>query len=294
MVLTRSTMIERLRPDLALLDLEMPEVDGLGVVRLVPRDALPLVAFVTAYDEYAVKAFELNAIDYLLKPVSGARLRETVDRARDRLARPDWRRDQSQHLQEATSQYESALRPSFLERIPVRRRDEILILPVEQIAAIVADGELLQITTVRNEKHMITYRLKDLEARLDPARFVRLSRGTLANLRMISRFSPLPGGTYLAILANSQELQVSRSQARRLARPAPSPLVGGSPRGAARIPGSRSWPPETAGWPDLTGHRKRLGGRHARAASLGGCERRALTLRRSPRGSSAVQPRSVH
>lgn len=210
------TMIERLRPDLALLDLELPEIDGLDVVRLIKGDAAPLVAFVTAYDEYAVKAFEVNAIDYLLKPVSAARLRETIDRARERLERPDWRHDQGRQLQKATSQYESAVRPRYLERIPVRRRDEILVLPVDQIASIVADGELLHLTTLRNDRHTITYRLKDLEARLDPTHFVRLSRGALANLRMISRFSPLPGGTYLAILANTQELQVSRSQVRVL------------------------------------------------------------------------------
>jgi two-component system LytT family response regulator len=104
----------------------------------------------------------------------------------------------------------------FLERIPVRRREEILILPVEQIAAIEADGELLRITTLRSERHTLNSRLKKLEARLDPARFVRLSRSALANLRVITRFSPMPGGTYLAILANRQELPVSRSQARIL------------------------------------------------------------------------------
>jgi two-component system LytT family response regulator len=209
-------MIEKTAPDLALLDLEMPEVDGLGVVRLLPRDLSPLIAFVTAYDEYAVKAFELNAIDYLLKPVSAERLRQTLDRARERLGRTDWRREQGHQLEAAAAQYEAAARPRYLERIPVRSRDDILLLPVDQVASVVADGELLQITTLRNEKHTITYRLKDLEARLDPARFVRLSRGTLANLRMIARFSPLPGGTYLAILANGQDLQVSRSQARAL------------------------------------------------------------------------------
>jgi two-component system LytT family response regulator len=208
--------IERLDPDLALLDLEMPEVDGLGVLRLLPRDRAPLVGFVTAYDEYAVRAFEVNAIDYLLKPVSQPRLRETLDRARDRLAQPDWRREQMRHLDAAAVQYEAAARPTYLERIPVRRREEILLLPVEQIASIVAEGELLRITTVRNEHHIITYRLKDLEARLDPSRFVRLSRGTLASLRTITRFSPLPGGAYVAILANSQELNVSRAQARVL------------------------------------------------------------------------------
>jgi two-component system LytT family response regulator len=210
------TAIERLAPDLALLDLEMPEVDGLAVARLLPPGRGPLVAFVTAYDEYAVEAFEVNAIDYLLKPVSRTRLRETLDRARDRLKQPDWRREQARHLDAATARYEAAARPAYLERIPIRRREEILLLPIEQVASIVAEGELLRITTLRNETHVITYPLSALESRLDPARFVRLSRGTLASLRAIVRFNPLPGGTYVAVLANHQELHVSRSQSKLL------------------------------------------------------------------------------
>src|ERR687886_1015838 len=78
-------LIERERPDLALLDLQMPEVDGLGVVRLLRNTSMPLVAFVTAYDEYAVRAFEVNAVDYLLKPVDRVRLRETLNRAQERI-----------------------------------------------------------------------------------------------------------------------------------------------------------------------------------------------------------------
>jgi len=76
------TLIESTRPDLALLDLQMPEVDGLGVVRLLKKNRMPLIAFVTAYDEYAVRAFEVNAVDYILKPVETARLRQTLDRVR--------------------------------------------------------------------------------------------------------------------------------------------------------------------------------------------------------------------
>jgi two-component system LytT family response regulator len=174
-----------------------------------------LVAFVTAYDEYAVSAFELNAIDYLLKPVTSERLGQALGRARERLARPSWRPEQGRQLEAALAQYETA-RPRWLERIPVRRREEIILVPVDHIAAVVADGELLHLTTLRNERHVVTYRLKDLEARLDPGRFVRLSRGALANLRAISRFSPMPGGTYVAMLVNGQEVAVSRSQARAL------------------------------------------------------------------------------
>lgn len=206
--------IESERPDLALLDLQMPELDGLGVVGMVSRDLLPLVAFVTAHDEYAVRAFELNAIDYLLKPAAPERLRQTLDRARARLAQPGWRRQQAEGVREARAQYEAALGVRYLERIPVRKREEILLLPVDQVASVVAEGELLHLTTARNDRFTITYRLKDLEARLDPARFIRLSRGALANVRIISRFSPLPGGTYVAILGNGEELHVSRSHSK--------------------------------------------------------------------------------
>jgi two-component system LytT family response regulator len=210
-------LIEEQRPDLALLDLQMPEVDGISVVRLVKKDRLPLIAFVTAYDEYAVKAFELNAVDYLLKPVSAARLRETISRAHELLEHRELLQDAKSRLRTAAADYaEAAGQLSYLERIPIRKRDEIIIVPITQIASIVADGELLQITTVRSERHTITYRLKEIEMRLDPARFVRLGRGTLANVDMITKVNAMPGGTYLVTLTNNQQLSVSRLQSRLL------------------------------------------------------------------------------
>lgn len=209
-------LIEAKRPDLAFLDLQMPELDGLGVVRMLRKNAMPLIAFVTAYDEYAVKAFELNAVDYLLKPVETARLRETINRAQERLEQNDWRGAESQRLNAAADEYEQATRPPLLERIPVRQRDEIVIVPVKEVASIVAEGELLRLTTAKNESYTLTYRLKDLEARLDPAKFIRLGRGVLANLEMLRRVSALPGGTYVATLANGQQLNVSRLQGRIL------------------------------------------------------------------------------
>jgi two-component system LytT family response regulator len=211
-------LIEQLRPDLALLDLQMPEVDGLGVVRLIKKELTPLVAFVTAYDEYAVRAFELNAIDYLLKPVEPARLRQTLMRAHERLERADYKAPaETDRLRAAMLMYDAGGGiTSYLRRIPVRKREDIMILAVEQIASIVADGELLRITTLANDRHTITYRLKDLEARLDPAQFVRLSRGAIVNLDVVQRVSPMPGGTYVAILANRQQIAVSRLRARAL------------------------------------------------------------------------------
>lgn len=209
-------IIERERPDLALLDLQMPEVDGLGVVRLLKKSRMPLVAFVTAYDEYAVRAFELNAVDYLLKPIDRARLRETLNRAQERLDQADFRSNEAAHVRAAVADYEASTRPAYTERIPVRERDEIVIVPVRDIVSVVADGELLYLTTRRNERYSINYRLKELETRLDPSLFVRLSRGTLANIEMIKRVNSLPGGTYLVTMINDQQLQVSRFQSRVL------------------------------------------------------------------------------
>ena len=104
----------------------------------------------------------------------------------------------------------------LLERIPIHLRGEILLLPVTEIASIVADGELLHIANLNNKKYTINHRLKELEARLDATRFVRLSRGALINLEMIERISPMPGGTYSVVLKNGQEINSSRLQSRTL------------------------------------------------------------------------------
>jgi two-component system LytT family response regulator len=208
-------LIEREDPDLALLDLQMPELDGMGVVRSLRAKRLaPLIAFVTAYDEYAIEAFQVNALDYLLKPVEVARLRETVDRARERIEHGELAAEQLARVEAAEEMYSASLREQYLDRIPVRRRDAVTLLPISQIAYITAERELLHVMTVRGERHTITYRLKDLEGRLDPKRFVRLARGTLANLDMISKINLMPGGTYIAVLSNGKELQVSRLQSR--------------------------------------------------------------------------------
>jgi two-component system, LytTR family, response regulator len=206
--------IERDRPDVAFLDLQMPELDGLGVVRVLNKRHVPLVIFVTAYEEYALRAFELNAVDYLLKPVSAARLSEALGRAHDRLERADARDTEAERVKRAVAAFETQARLPYLERIPVRRREIVTLLPVRQIASVVAERELLHITTGRNDRHTITYRLRDLEARLDPTKFVRLGRSAIAAIDMITKIHLMPGGGYAVTLANGQELPVSRIQAR--------------------------------------------------------------------------------
>jgi two-component system, LytTR family, response regulator len=207
-------LIERERPDLALLDLEMPEVDGLAIVRLLRKDALPLIAFVTAYDAYAIQAFELNAIDYLLKPIDATRLRRTLTRAHDRLERADWRESEAVRLAAVEDAVSAERASAPLERIPVRRREDVVLVPVSTIVSIVADGELLHLTTRSGERHTITYRLKDLELRVPAGQFIRLSRGALARVDAIAKVSPMPGGTYVVTLSDGQQLPVSRLRSR--------------------------------------------------------------------------------
>jgi two-component system LytT family response regulator len=185
------------RPHVAFLDLEMPEMDGLAVARMLDGEHRPYIVFVTAHERHAVRAFEVEAVDYLLKPVESVRLRATLDRVRTRL-----------EVEEAFAG--AGVGADYLERIPVRRRHEIVLVPV----AVVANGELLQLTTHTNERFTLAYRLKDLVARLDPARFIRLGRSAVVNIAAIRALDPMPGGTYVVTMQNEQRLSTSRMQSR--------------------------------------------------------------------------------
>jgi two-component system LytT family response regulator len=211
-------LITALKPNLALLDLQMPELGGLEVVRHLPPEVMPLVAFVTAFDEFAVAAFELNAIDYLLKPVERGRLAATLERARQRLAGggPDPAGAATRARVEAAHEQIAAGPTEYLDRVPVRHQGDIVFLPTRRIASVVAEGELLHLTMLGGERYTLTHRLHLLESRLDPKRFIRVSRGALVNVDALVRASVMPGGTYLAILSNGQELPVSRTQSRVL------------------------------------------------------------------------------
>ena len=225
-------LIEHTQPDLALLDLQMPEMDGLSIVRSLRHGRIPLVAFVTAFDEHAVSAFEIEALDYLLKPVARGRLRTTIDRAHERLERAalaeqepfdsasfDFAQDRQGRRdgQPAPADRVSpAMAGQYIDRFPIRKQDDIYLLPVHHIASVVSEGELMHVTTLGKERYTMNYRLKTLEAKLDPKRFLRVGRGALVNVEAIRKITPMPGGFYLVTLTNTQQLRVSRSQSRAL------------------------------------------------------------------------------
>jgi two-component system, LytTR family, response regulator len=124
--------------------------------------------------------------------------------------------EETERVRAAAAEYEAAGGRPQLLRIPVRRREEIILVPVDQIVSVVADGELLHLRTSDNETHTISYRLRDLAARLEPGHFVRLGRGSFVNVEMIRRIVPMPGGTFTVVMNNNQEFRVSRLQSRLL------------------------------------------------------------------------------
>lgn len=230
-------LIEQTQPDLAFLDLQMPEMDGLSIVRSLRQGRIPLVAFVTAFEEHAVSAFEIEALDYLLKPVDRDRLRATLGRAHERLERASLAEQEllgsapfdSASFGSAQDKQGKQGRPPaptdrevpapagpYIDRFPIRKRDDIYLLPVHHIASVVSEGELMHVTTIDKERYTINYRLKTLEAKLDPKRFLRVGRGALVNVETIRKITPMPGGSYLVTLTNTQQLRVSRSQSRTL------------------------------------------------------------------------------
>ncbi len=202
-------LIETQQPDLVVLDVQMPGLDGFGVLRSL-KDP-PHVIFATAYDEYAIKAFEVEALDYLLKPFSQARLAEAVARVRQKIADGRARSDA-----EAISR---AVEPRrvYATQIPVHTARKILVLPVKEILWFAVESRLVY-AHVDGRSYMTNFTLRELEDRLDPQVFFRAHKSRLVNLEQVKEITRWFGGRYRLIMRDSQSSQVelSRVQAREL------------------------------------------------------------------------------
>ena len=201
-------MIEALLPDLVLLDIQMPGLDGFEVIEAVADP--PPVIFVTAYDEYAIRAFEVNALDYLLKPFSRERLAKAIHRAQETLAEE--------------KDFEARLRPllesladqgRYLSRLAVRDRDRIRVLDVDEVDWIGIEGEQVMVH-VEDRAYPIRRTLAELEARLDSAQFFRAHRSAIVNLSRVKEIIPWFKGSHKLRLTTGAEVDLSRSRARVL------------------------------------------------------------------------------
>jgi two-component system LytT family response regulator len=198
--------IRSLRPDLVLLDIRMPGLDGFGVVAEVGPSQMPPVVFVTAYDDFAVKAFEIQALDYLLKPVTPERLRVVLDRARDRLGT-----EKTQALATRLDALLARLPPPtpFLQRLLVERNGRAQLVPVEQIDRIEAARNSVNLY-VAGARLPLRQPIGTLAERLDPAQFLRISRSEIVRLDAVKEFQAWFHGDYKVILEDGTELMWSR------------------------------------------------------------------------------------
>jgi two-component system, LytTR family, response regulator len=194
-----------LKPDVIFLDVQMPKLDGFEVLELIGSE--PQVIFVTAYDSYALRAFEVHAVDYLLKPFSAARLEEAVKRAtnRFRVKLP------------SPSELAAAARPpsQYAERVPVRDGTRVFIIPVHKLDYAEAQDDYVALCS-EGKKHLKQQTISSLEKALDPSRFLRIHRSYIVNLERIAKVEPYGKESYVAILNSGAQLPVSRAGYQRL------------------------------------------------------------------------------
>lgn len=193
--------IEKLQPDLVLLDIQMPSGTGFDVLEAL--DHVPLVVFTTAYDHYAVRAFEANAIDYLVKPVVPERLAAAIARARTRIPPP------------ASADAEQRSLLGANDQVFLRDGEQCWFVALHEISRIVVEGNYARVW-FRGDNAMLARSLSALEARLDPALFFRANRNTLVNLRMVKNIDLAVGDGYDLTLKDGSVVEVSRRQARDL------------------------------------------------------------------------------
>ncbi len=201
-------LTERLRPDVVFLDIQMPKLSGFEVLELL-GDGAPAVVFVTAYDEYALKAFEVHAVDYLLKPVEPERLAAALERVAERL--------EARAPAPAAAAVAAAARPPGrgLERVVIREEGRIHVLPLERIDFVEAQDDYLSFASAgRRLRKQQT--MTDLETQLDPSRFVRIHRSYLLNVERLTRLELYAKDSWIAILGDGARLPVSRSGYARL------------------------------------------------------------------------------
>ena len=197
--------VTELNPDLIFLDIQMPKLNGFEVLELIGTDRA--IVFVTAYDEYALRAFEIHAVDYLLKPFSAERFETALQRVKQRLGGK---------LPVPTELATSARPPAqYLERLVVRDGTRVYVIPVAKLDFAEAQDDYVALST-DGKKHLKQQTISSLETALDPQRFLRIHRSYIVNLERVTKIEPYSKDNYVVVLGSGQQLPVSRSGYARL------------------------------------------------------------------------------
>jgi two-component system LytT family response regulator len=210
--------IERDVPDLLFLDVQMPEMDGFELLRKLPPDRLPLIIFTTAYDQHAVRAFEVHALDYLLKPFQPERFKAAVERARQHLTNKQ-ASSAARGLLDllAARQNSSATLTAahFLTRLTARTEDKMVVIKTAEIDSIESAGNYVAVNTGK-ETHILRETLNALEKQLDPEKFLRVSRSAIVNLDRVKELQPMFKGEHIIVLQNGKHVAITRGVLREL------------------------------------------------------------------------------
>ena len=199
--------ISALSPDLVFLDVQMPELDGFGVIEAIGGNRMPAVVFVTAFDQHAVRAFDAQAIDYVLKPVDPERFSRALQRARSHLAHPD--DSFVRRVSEALKLIDRGEPQHYPTRLAIRSEGRVRLLDIDEVDRIVAAGNYVEIHAGAKQ-HLMRETMTSLEARLDPQRFIRVSRAAIVSIARIREVQPLFNGDFVVLLKNGAQVNGSR------------------------------------------------------------------------------------
>ncbi len=206
--------IAKHKPDLLFLDVQMPELDGFGVIAAL-EEPVPAVIFVTAFDRFALKAFEVHALDYLLKPFDRERFQKALERAR-KLVQQRQSGDLSHRLSSLIGDLKTEkTEPKYLDRLAVKTEGRVLFFKTEDIDWIEAADNYVSIH-IGAEEHLHRETMSSLETKLSPTRFIRISRSTIVNIERIKEMQPMFHGDYVVILKNGTRLNLSRNYREKL------------------------------------------------------------------------------
>ena len=210
--------VQTRRPDLLLIDIRMPDIDGFQVLKQIASDEMPVVVFTTAYDQFAIRAFEAHALDYLLKPFDGERLHHAVERARAELLKFHNRDLTGRILDLLAKNAEPKMESKQVDdRMVIRAGGKVVFLDVKEIDWIEAAANYVKLN-VGKDSYLLREGIGSISERLDPDRFVRIHRSVIVNVRKIKELQPCESGEYIAVLRNGKELSCSRGYRTQLQR----------------------------------------------------------------------------
>ncbi len=199
--------IGALSPDLVFLDVQMPELDGFAVVETVGAERMPAVVFVTAFDQHALRAFDAQAVDYVLKPIDPERLRRALQRVRARLTHPD--QDFARRVTEVLKSIDRTSLQAWPSRLAIRSDGRVRLIDMDAIDRILAAGNYVEVHAGK-DRHLLRETMTSLESRLDPRRLVRVSRAAIVNIARIREVQPLFNGDFVVLFDTGAQVNGSR------------------------------------------------------------------------------------